>query len=54
MTKVLKNPDIKIVKPNLQLKPNHYHFISTARLRVWPGSNGQAISNGKGWYKKKG
>lgn len=45
--RVLKNPKLLERKPNLKLKPNHYHFYSIGR-RIW--QRGKAISNGKGWY----
>lgn len=50
MRKILKT-DIKDNKPNIKLKPNHYHFISSAG-RVWNSTQkGTAISDGRGWYK---
>lgn len=39
---------IAMRKPNLKLMPNHFHVLKTFR-RIW--NIGQAISDGKGWYK---
>ena len=42
---------IKDRKPNLNLKPNYYKYLPKIR-RIWnPALTGQAISDGKGWYK---
>jgi len=51
MNKTLKNSDILKKKPNLNLKPNHYDY-SSETIRMWPALNGQAIRDGKGWYKR--
>lgn len=38
-------------KPNLKLMPNHYKVIIGPR-RAWNSkTQGQAISNGNGWYR---
>jgi len=43
---------IKDRKPNLKLYSNHYKFIPRIH-RIWnPLLQGQAISDGKGWYRK--
>jgi len=50
MIKKLKDPEILKKKPNLILKPNHYHYSSPGR--VWVGEKrGTAISDRAGWYK---
>ena len=51
MIKMLKNDEIKKQKPDLKLKPNHYHFISDGG-RIWRSENrGMAYSDGRGWYQ---
>ncbi len=53
MKKFLKDPEIKEKKPDLVLKPNHYHFISTKR-RYWNSDiDGTAVCDGNGWYRRK-
>ena len=51
MIKKLKDPEILKKKPNLILKPNHYHYRSPGR--VWVGEKrGIAIRDDKtNWYK---
>ena len=53
MIKILKNNGIKKEKPELKLYPNHYHYVS-GKGRTWQSEyKGQAISDGRGWYKQK-
>jgi len=47
----LKSPTILDRKPALKLCPNHFN-TSSSKGRYWNSSHrGQAISDGKGWYK---
>ena len=50
--KILKDKDVLKKKPNLNLKPNHYHLIS-GQGRIWDSSTkGTAYKHGN-WYKEK-
>lgn len=52
MKKFLKDPEIKNKKPDLNLKPNHCHFIS--KKRYWNSDiYGTAVRDGNGWYRRK-
>lgn len=48
--KKLKDPDILKKKPNLVLKPCHYHYVSKKRIHD-PEKRGTAQSDNAGWYK---
>ena len=50
MIKKLKDPEILKKKPDLKLRPNHYHYVSPQR---WfdPEKRGVAQSDDQGWYK---
>jgi hypothetical protein len=50
--KILKSKTIKNHKPKLKLKPNHFHYISSANRRIWPASFGTARRDGSGWYTR--
>jgi len=50
MIKKLKDPELLKKKPELKLKPNHYRFVSVLRF-FDPEKRGQAIVDGRGWYK---
>lgn len=49
--KILKSETIKERKPNLRLRPNHYHYVPAPR-RVYLSLNaGPAKRDGRGWYE---
>jgi len=42
---------VKDRKHNLLLRPNHYHVLPRVHRIFNPKLQGQAISDGEGWYK---
>ena len=51
MIKILKDKEILKKKPNLILKPNHYHLIS-GHGRVWDSENRGTAKKYGTWYKE--
>jgi len=52
MIKILKDKEILKKKPNLNLKPNHYHFIS-GQGRIWNSSVRGTAQRVGDWYKER-
>jgi len=52
MIKILKDKEILKKKPNLILKPNHYHFIS-GHGRYWNSNTRGTAQRIGDWYKER-
>ena len=52
MIKILKDKEILKKKPNLNLKSNHYHFIS-GQGRIWNSSVRGTAQRVGDWYKER-